>query len=179
MDEETKNKNVVEDVEVEQPFKEFMEGAEEIRFFSDSDVLEWADDDGNIHKVHWMDIIIANNGRYQSPLCVVTKQHIESDEELYGEPYEEGEEEIVLDVPYLTEENILTGVKMWIDKYYPEFSHLPVRYEDEDVVKEWRKNFWDPIIKEMEEVKKGLEDGTIKTITIEELRKELDLDDET
>lgn len=190
--------NDIDLIEMRAHFKDFMKGADIIKVFPDSESWEWREDFfvsrtkqffikvfklfgidiRPIRRTHWMDMNFSRNGDYTSPLCVVTTKLVEDDKKMYkeiGEAWEESEWDIIVDVPYLTRESALIGVKMWINRYYPEFSHLQVVYEDDEIVKKMQDQIWEPILEKCKQAEQDIADG--KFYTMEDIKKEFDLDE--
>jgi hypothetical protein len=165
-----------DEIELRERFLKFMEGAEEVVVFGDS-CFEWENDFSKakeIVKAYWMDVYFSRGRGYVSPICINTKKFHE--EEGWDEDDGEwgNESDVVIDVEYLTKENILGGVKLWLEKYHPHLAGLPIRYEDEEIVEQKTDEMFAPI----KEIMDRIESGEEKVYPIEEVMKELETRDE-
>ena len=98
------------------------------------------------------------------------------DAEWEVEEYKDNEWDMSIDDEYLTKDNMLDGVRKWIEKYHPHLAHLPIVHEDEEVAKEMLDRIWKPIREKVEKARKDIEEG--RTYTLEEMKGVLNDDDE-
>jgi len=135
--------------------KTLLKNGDEFRFFPDTDLYEWTDEEGNLHKVLWMDIIFSGPDDFHTGICVITQGCADRDERDYGEPYEESEWEVVVDVPFLTEESVALGVEKWFRQWYPELDHVKVLLEDREIVEKCYEELYGRTKEYLDEIDKG------------------------
>ena len=90
------------------------------------------------HSVTWGDIFGLTDppDTFRYLFTLYTKSYAEYCRQSRGEEISASAEDIILDAPSLTNREVMRGVLLWINRYYPALKDLTVSLEDPTVVEE-------------------------------------------